>query len=155
MKHTILTIAMVILIGCSFVSCGNESRNYTQEREEIRNELTDKAQQITNSKLSNYPIKNANVYDSIYATVYDSIIEDFCGSPKTIKSVITGEFGIMDSMPSVDAIKKHYEKLGGNIEVTEYQHSIIVKGWDKNRKTVDDEWIYNEERGKFYIYYDF
>jgi len=155
MKHTILTIAMVILIGCSFVSCGNESRNYTQEREEIRNELTDEAQQITNSKLSNYPIKNANVYDSIYATVYDSIIEDFCGSPKTIKSVITGEFGIMDSMPNVDAIKKHYEKLGGNIEVTEYQHSIIVKGWDKNRKTVDDEWIYNEERGKFYIYYDF
>ncbi len=154
---------MVILIGCFFISCGSEPRNYTQEREEIRNELTNKAQQITNSKLSNYPIKNANVYDdiyatvynSIYATVYDSIIEDFHGSPKTIKSVLTGEFGSMDSMPNVDAIKKHYKKLGGNIEVTEYQHSIIVKGWDKNRKTVDDAWIYNEERGKFYVYYGF
>lgn len=146
MKRIILTIVMVILIGCSFVSCGNEPRNYTQEREEIRQEQMEKTDFSDTIKVGS--IQDSVLVGSIQDSVKNMNLSD-------LKAVLTGMYNIQDSMPSVDAIKKHYEKLGGNIEITEYQHSIIVKGWDKNRKTVDDEWIYNEERGKFYVYYDF
>lgn len=185
---------MVLLIGCSFISCGSEPRNYTQEREEIRQGLLDKAQQITGVNQTDYTTTDYTTTDTLasqnfrFYVVYDSLVRDFLNRPEvhnpfegwlidhasypdTIEddslarayeayeeykyNLLSGHYDIQDSMPDVDAIKNHYEKLGGKIDITEEQHRVLVEGWDKNRKTVRDEWLYRDWGKKFYLYYNF